>query len=280
MTVLDVPIKNPGGVAVGAGAVWVTDTGNDMVSQIDPTRGSVVRTITVGKGPVGVVAGSATEGGVDQIWVANTGDTTISMIDPRTGNVTTTEITAEVRSGIGLLLPSVSGGITLGEGAVWIRATEGSMVRLDPATGEQTMFVAHTLSDRALAAGEGGFWSGADSLQRFDLKRSNVPVDEVHLPNASAAVAVGGGSVWVCTKLGYLVRIDPLTNQADPPIPIGHQPNGIAVGLGSVWVTSADDVILQAFLRAPGVAGTIPMGGTITGIAVGEGSVWVTVDEP
>jgi YVTN family beta-propeller protein len=275
--------RNPEGVAVTEGVVWVTISGNDTVSRIDPGLNRVDRTIQVGKGPAGVAAGSATEGGADRVWVANTGNTTVSTIDPRTGNAITIDITAG-RKAPAPLPPSVSGGIVLGEGAVWIRGDEGNMTRLDPVTGEQTAFVAHTLSDRAFAAGEGAFWAGGDSLQRFDPKRPTEPVAEVHLPEASGAptgVAVGGGSVWVCTTGGNLLRIDPTTNQVvGSPISVGLRPTGIAVGQGSVWVTSGDGTIQRIFMGGSVVATTIPVGRNITGISVGAGGIWVTVDAP
>jgi YVTN family beta-propeller protein len=72
----------PSGIAVGAGAVWVADTLDDAVVRIDPSTGSVSTTIAVGSGPTGVAIGAGA------VWVANSRDGTISRIDPATSRVT------------------------------------------------------------------------------------------------------------------------------------------------------------------------------------------------
>ena len=69
---------SPGGVAIGEGAIWVTNTGEGTVSRIDPESNEVVQTIRVGTAPVGV----AVAGGF--VWVVNSRDGTVSQIDPRT----------------------------------------------------------------------------------------------------------------------------------------------------------------------------------------------------
>ena len=40
--------EGPTGVAVGAGSVWVANSGDGTVSRIDPTAGKVIATIEVG----------------------------------------------------------------------------------------------------------------------------------------------------------------------------------------------------------------------------------------
>jgi YVTN family beta-propeller protein len=55
--------KDPIAVAVGEGAVWVTNYLDGTVSRIDPQRGRVVETIKVGPNPDRIAAG---ENGV---WV-------------------------------------------------------------------------------------------------------------------------------------------------------------------------------------------------------------------
>ncbi len=188
---------------------------------------------------------------------------------------------AELTAGPVTFPPSVSGGIVLGEGAAWIRADQGSMARIGPSVREQTKFVSQTKTDRAFAAGEGAFWAGGDALQKFDPERvGEGPVDEVTLPGLPTGVAVGGGSVWVCTGGGNLLEINPSTGAVASEIAVGRQPTGLAVGEGSVWVTGADGTISRAFFGAPAVATTITVSGEITGIAVGLGSIWVTVDVP
>ena len=49
----------PAALAVGAGAVWVANSGDGTVSRIDTATNEVVRTIDVGSAPAGIaVAGT------------------------------------------------------------------------------------------------------------------------------------------------------------------------------------------------------------------------------
>jgi YVTN family beta-propeller protein len=73
----------PLAIAAGAGAVWVTAAGEDVVARIDPVTGTVT-TVQVGDFPTAVAVGHGS------VWVANAGDGTVSRIDPEGGRVTAT----------------------------------------------------------------------------------------------------------------------------------------------------------------------------------------------
>ena len=74
-----IPVGNgPSAIAIGAGAVWVADTLDDAIVRIDPSTRAVTNTITVGRAPVGVTFGESS------VWVANSGDGTVTRIDPVT----------------------------------------------------------------------------------------------------------------------------------------------------------------------------------------------------
>jgi YVTN family beta-propeller protein len=75
--------RHPSGIAVGDGGVWVTDQVDGLVTRIDPSSGSAV-TISVGRGPTGIAVGASA------VWVANSGDGTISKIDPEQRQVVAT----------------------------------------------------------------------------------------------------------------------------------------------------------------------------------------------
>jgi DNA-binding beta-propeller fold protein YncE len=65
----------PGGVALGGGFVWVTDSVNDKLLKIDLRKHLVIDQIPVGADPTGVVVG----GGA--VWVANSQVGTISRVN-------------------------------------------------------------------------------------------------------------------------------------------------------------------------------------------------------
>ena len=69
------------GIAVGGGAVWVSDVGSDQVWQIDPILNKPAGATKVGFAPLGVAFGDGS------IWVANSGDGTVSRIEPASGRV-------------------------------------------------------------------------------------------------------------------------------------------------------------------------------------------------
>jgi len=58
------PGKDPGGLALGPGAVWVANQGDRTVSRIDPAAGKVVATVSVGQVPSAVAVGDGL------VWVS------------------------------------------------------------------------------------------------------------------------------------------------------------------------------------------------------------------
>jgi YVTN family beta-propeller protein len=91
------------GIAVGAGAVWVTGQLEDEVARIDPATNRVVKTVPVGREPLAVAVGGGS------VWVANTIDRTVMRIDPATDRVVAT-----------IPLESSPTAITYGGGSLWV----------------------------------------------------------------------------------------------------------------------------------------------------------------
>jgi peptide/nickel transport system substrate-binding protein len=71
-------VGRPNGIASGAGALWVTDSADDLLLQVDPA-GQVIDRIPVGRGPAGVTVGDG------EVWVANELDGTVSEVNPGAG---------------------------------------------------------------------------------------------------------------------------------------------------------------------------------------------------
>jgi YVTN family beta-propeller protein len=97
-----IPLPGADAIGVGLGSVFVSNTSEDKVVQIDPLTNSAFATIGVGDGPLRIAVG---EGAV---WVLNSIAGTISRIDPRLQRVT---LTIEVRGAVSL---------AAGEGALWV----------------------------------------------------------------------------------------------------------------------------------------------------------------
>lgn len=93
----------PSGIAVGTKSVWVADTLDDAVVRLDPSTHAVTTTVPVGRSPTGIAADT------DSVWVANSGDGTVTRIDALTGRVRKT-----------IEVGGSPQGISLANGRVWV----------------------------------------------------------------------------------------------------------------------------------------------------------------
>ena len=70
----------PTALAVGAGFVWVVNSGDGTVARIDPREDVVIgRRLPVGRDPQDIAVGHGS------VWVANRGDGTVTRLSARTG---------------------------------------------------------------------------------------------------------------------------------------------------------------------------------------------------
>jgi DNA-binding SARP family transcriptional activator len=92
----------PSAIAVGAGAVWVTDSSGARLLRIRPRPLAVMNTITVGDEPVGVAVGEGA------IWTANASTGTVSRVDAVTNEVVTIHVGHRPQ------------GIVVANGLVWV----------------------------------------------------------------------------------------------------------------------------------------------------------------
>ncbi len=124
------------------GFVWVSSHGHDAVLKIDPATNRIVATIAVGKGPRFLAAGAGS------VWTLNQGDGTVSRIDTKTGRCTAT-----IEAGI----PGEGGEIAFGFDAVWATVFGFPITRIDPATDQVAAQWAGPGGD-SIRAGHGSLW--------------------------------------------------------------------------------------------------------------------------
>jgi YVTN family beta-propeller protein len=260
----DVPIgTNPTGLAVGHGAIWVTNAESQTVSQIDPQTNTLRDTIDVGHEPEGVAFG----GGA--VWVANALDSTVSRIDPETNRKVDT---IDVGNG-----PS---GVAFGFGSVWVaNAYEGTVSRIDPRRDVVIRTLAAGAGASGIATGVDSVWVAneqAGTVSRLDPQTNDL-IDTINVGNGPHAIAVGAGAVWVTNGTdGTVSRIDPATD-TQTAFKVGEGPNGIAIAHGAVWIASEFDG--NVFRIDPGNLSTrtITVGNRPTGIVALGTSVYVAV---
>ena len=257
----------PAEVAVGADAVWVTNTSENTVSRIDLVTNGIRQTIPVGAGPAGVAVG----GGA--VWVANGLDGTVSRIDPATNrNVDT------IRTGNG------PRGVAYGEGAVWVtNSVDGTVTRIDPGATRAPMTFPAVLGAAGVAVGFDRVWIASPptaSVVTLNPRTGQV-LDRIPVGGEPSAIAVGTNAVWVANRAdGTVSRINPRTPVAvDKTVPVGSEPEDIAVGRGEVWVANGGD---RTLVRLDSSSDGAPKSRTVLGnppssVAVAPDRVYVAV---
>ena len=195
----EIPVgATPTHVAVGEGAIWVSNTDSNSVSRIDPRKQLVVQTIPVGSSPSGIVTGNGA------VWVANSLDGTVSRIDPATNTVV-----QRIPVGNG------PAGVAFAAGSIWVANTgDETITRIDAGSGNagKPLPIAATelAVRRRLAVGERQHRKpGRSDRSDHGQRRAGV----IPVGNGPTGIAFGSGSAWVVNSLdGTVSRIDPETN--------------------------------------------------------------------
>ena len=115
-------IRVPAGsyaAAFGGGSVWVTSTGQNLLTRVDATTNKVVSETKVGKGPRFLTVGAGS------VWTLNQGDGTVSRVSMKSGR-----LTATIRAG----LAGLGGVFAFGAGAGWATLEGFPMTRIDAGT--------------------------------------------------------------------------------------------------------------------------------------------------
>ena len=120
-----VPVgDDPREVAVGDGALWVSNAADDTVSRVDADTNEVSFTVRVSGAP-----GDLAVGGSGEVWVAGPELGAVQRIDPVT-NATTPDRRLDVApAGIRLDLAV--------DEFLWVSVVERELVQVDPVTGDE-----------------------------------------------------------------------------------------------------------------------------------------------
>jgi YVTN family beta-propeller protein len=139
------PNSGPSAIALGDGAVWMTDSEANNVTRVDPSGRTT--SIAVGNGPSGIAV--AASGG----WVADSLDDTLVRINPSTNS-----ITARIRVG------RAPAGVAAGEGSIWVaNSGDGTISRVDPRTGKVLATIVVGGSPQAITVADGRAWVTVDA---------------------------------------------------------------------------------------------------------------------
>jgi virginiamycin B lyase len=174
--------------------------------------------------------------------------------------------------------------VALAGGSAWV-AVVGGVRKVDGATGKVDGIV--PIDDVVCLAMDVGFdslWAGACQTHRLVriVPTSGLlftpPIDlPIRAIQAESSIAAGEGSVWLVSVDHELVRVDPVTNRADPDVwPLPEGAAAARAGLDSVWVTvTPTDTLLRISPADPRTSLAIKVGDAPRFLAIGEDAVWV-----
>jgi YVTN family beta-propeller protein len=254
--------RDPVGLAIAHGSVWVVNRDDGTVSRIDPATHAVVATIPVGTEPVNVAASD------DAVWVTNSHSGSVSRIDPETNRTAATvEIGAPCRAGVESRPSahcSMPIGITVRESTVWVTDyQDDKVVRIDATSNE--------IIGEPIAVGEGpevivvngdaawvaisignARWGNCRrtdcgrGVSRIDLETNQV-VATIPIRGKPVGLAMDADAIWVSLfDLGDIVKIDSNTNSiVGRPLRVAPQPSLMTVGEQAIWVSSGPIELLS-----------------------------------
>jgi streptogramin lyase len=260
----------PQPIAAGGGAVWVGNLDERNLTRIDARSRRPAGTIPLdGRSPTGLAFDRGT------VWVGHGLLGSVSLVDPQFGEVT--HVTPITEKGA----YSSTGSVAAGAGAVWVVFGDGTLARLDPATGRVTGRSRTDASPAGVTVGYGSVWvvsAFQSTAQRFN-PRSLTEVDSATVLTRPSAIAAGFGDVWVTSAGADLVyRIELGGGSIAATIPVGDGPTAIAVGVGDVWVANtAAGSVDRIDPDRNRVVETIEVGEAPAGLVVAGDLVWVTV---
>jgi YVTN family beta-propeller protein len=253
----------PGGMAVGDDAVWVTNAGSNTVSRLDPATHAVTRSIDVGKSPAGVAVGNGS------VWVANSGERSVTRINIETGRAV-----GNIAVGNG---PTAIG---FGAGAVWVANTsDGTLTRIDATTGEAGPPTSVASLPDAIAVDDDGLWVASQdgaTVTHLDPVSGAAVAAPIAVGSRPSAIAIGAGSIWVANAGdGTVSRIDPTNDRVIGVVDVGEAPTALAVEGSTLWVAdgvaSIDRFQIDDLTAAPV---RIATASTPQAIAIVGGEVW------
>jgi DNA-binding beta-propeller fold protein YncE len=230
-------------LALGAGAVWITDSGTEQLTRIDPRSNRVTATIPLSVSPTGIIVAR------DSVWISylSANGSGVIVIDAHTNHV-------GPRIQLSRAPQTIDVSMAKGDAHVWV--SDGAVIKQD--NQRNHLIAAFTLpsQDSSLnAAGNRALWFvGDDTISRIDTHGLRsihfVPhVSVTPLPKAQQVV-VTKRAVWVLTnrndvtggRPGQLWELDPTTlKRARSPITVGETPVRLFVARDAVWVANYTD---------------------------------------
>ncbi len=226
---------------VGFDSLWAGDCKAKTLIRIDPKSGEITATIPLPGAPLAETSVAAGEGSV---WVTVDHPARLVRIDPRTNRITTT-------TGV----PALAGGLRAGLGGLWFASASGTVVRLDPKTGDRVAEIQAGSVPRFTAIGGGSVWvlnQKDGTVSRIDPK-SNKVVATITVSGQAVDggdMAFGGGYAWARVSDALVAQVDPDTNKVIRRFGEPAGSGSVVADDNAVWISAHDvETIWRVALR-------------------------------
>ena len=175
-----------GGVAAGAGAVWVINATRGTLSRLEPRSGSVTHVVPVGDSPNGVAVND------DAVWVTSARRSQVLKV-----SATGERVLETIRLG------AAGSAIAVGAGSAWVAvASRDAVARID-IRSSRVEWIPVGARPTGLSITDDATWvanSGSKTVSRIDPRTGKVAAT-IPVPERPYRVAADANGVWV-TSLG------------------------------------------------------------------------------
>jgi YVTN family beta-propeller protein len=188
--------ESEGGLATGAGSVWVMTDKSGTLTRIDPATNKAVAEIYVAPGSYAVAFGE------DAVWITSTEKSLLTRVNART-NVIEQTIPVGPRPRF----------LAVGEGSVWtINQGDGSISRVDVKTNKVVATIEAGIPGNGgeIAVGDGSVWVTSFEYPITRIDASTNTVVQQFYGDGGDAIRFGLGSVWLSNlRAANVWRLDP-----------------------------------------------------------------------
>jgi class 3 adenylate cyclase len=173
-------------------------------------------------------------------------------------------------------------GLAAGAGWLWLTEISGTLMQIDPRTGELATSADLSGSPTGAVADSEAAWvidRVFGTLTRIDPETAE-PGPSIDVSANLDDVAIGEGAIWILDfGAGTVTAVDAVTHDIGPSIRVGTSPTDIAVGLGAVWVADQDGAIRRIDPLTQAITDEVDIGTPVSGIVVNERSetLWATL---
>jgi streptogramin lyase len=187
------PAAAEGGVATGAGSVWLIVDKMGTLARLDPDTGTVRQTVKV---PAGSYNPHFSDG---QIWVTRAEGTEVSRVDTATGAVL-----ANVRTGPNPRF------LTAAAGAIWtLNQGDGTLTRVDARTEVTTTIALNTPGHGGdISFGAGMVWTTMAKMPLSAVDMNTTTLRCRWAGPGGDSLGIGHGAIWLTDyHAGTIARI-------------------------------------------------------------------------